>query len=388
MRGFFRVVFRSSMTSVSKSGRSRTNHRLCGWKQFFSALGSTLGIGALLLSLLSITAGAQSEATQPAQPQAAPDTQSHPDQTAAEIASHEEATTFKVNVKLVTVRVVVRDAQGHAVGNLHKEDFALFDSGKPQVISHFSVEQPGSQVAREQTTSDEKAGEKPPSVPERYIAFVFDDLHIKFGDLVRSRTAAERHIATLLPTDRAAVFSTSGQTTLDFTDDRAKLHDTLLRLQPRPIAGTGMADCPDISYYMADLIQNKNDIQAEQAAIQDALGCSTLPSSPNGNQQAALQTAAMEVRAVAQQVLGIGSQESRIALSVLKDVVRRIALMPGQRSVVVVSPGFLTPETDMLQDYMDIVERALHSDVMISTLDARGLYVVLPGAISAGNHTP
>ena len=185
--------------------------------------------------------------------------------------------TFKVNVKLVTVRVVVRDAQGHAVGNLHKEDFNLFDNGKPQVISHFSVEQPGTQAAKERQTSDEKAGEKLPSVPEHYIAFVFDDIHIKFGDLVRSRTAAERHIATLLPTDRAAIFTTSGQTTLDFTDDRAKLHDTLLRLQPRPIAGTGIAECPDISYYMADLIQNKNDIQAEQAAVQDALGCSPLP---------------------------------------------------------------------------------------------------------------
>jgi VWFA-related protein len=387
MRGFLRVVFCCSLKSVSKSGRQRRSHPLCGSRQFFSALGSSLGVVALLLSLFSIAAAAQSETAQPAQPQPAPDTQSHPDQTAAEIASHEEATTFKVNVKLVTVRVVVRDAQGHAVGNLHKEDFNLSDNGKPQVISHFSVEQPGSQAARERQTSDEKPGEKLPSVPEHYIAFVFDDIHIKFGDLVRSRTAAERHIATLLPTDRAAIFTTSGQTTLDFTDDRTKLHDTLLQLQPRPIAGTGMADCPDISYYMADLIQNKNDIQAEQAAVQDALGCSPLPSSPNGNQQAALQTATMEVRAVAQQVLGIGSQESRIALSVLKDVVRRIALMPGQRSVVVVSPGFLTPDTDMLQDYMDVVERALHSDVMISTLDARGLYVVLPGGdISRQSH--
>jgi hypothetical protein len=59
--------------------------------------------------------------------------------------------------------------------------------------------------------------------------------------------------------------------------------------------------------------------------------------------------------------------------------------MPGQRKMVVVSPGFFTSETDMLQDYMHIVERALHSEVMISTLDARGLYAFLPGAISAEN---
>jgi hypothetical protein len=44
-----------------------------------------------------------------------------------------------------------------------------------------------------------------------------------------------------------------------------------------------------------------------------------------------------------------------------------------------VSPGFLTPESDMLKDYSDVVDRALHSDVMISALDARGLYTVTPG---------
>ena len=123
--------------------------------------------------------------------------------------------------------------------------------------------------------------------------------------------AAEHHLATLQPTDRAAIFTTSGQTTLDFTDDRAKLHDTLLHLQPRPIAGTGITDCPDISYYMADLIQNKHDTQAEQAAVQDALGCLALPASPDAQQQAALQTAAHgSAWQMAQQVLGMGSRKA------------------------------------------------------------------------------
>ncbi len=67
---------------------------------------------------------------------------------------------------------------------------------------------------------------------------------------------------TLQPTDRVAIFTTSGQTQLDFTDDRDKLHDTLNRLRPRPITGSGVQECPDMSYYMADQIQNKNDNQA------------------------------------------------------------------------------------------------------------------------------
>jgi VWFA-related protein len=332
-----------------------------------------------LFCVIAVAAAAQSQPAQAAPAQSAPAAQDDSDQSAAEIVAHDQATTFKVNVKLVLVRVVVRDAQGHAIGNLHKEDFQLFDNRKPQIITHFALERPGSQVAKERQTSNESSVDKLPSVPERYIAFVFDDIHLTFGDLAQARTAAEHHLATLQPTDRAAIFSTSGQTMLDFTDDRAKLHDTLLRLQPRPITQTGTTDCPDISYYMADLIQNKNDAQALQAAVQDAIACLGLSGAPPQQQQAAAQTAEAAVQAETFQQLAQGSQESRVALSVLKDVVRRISVMPGQRSMVVVSPGFLTPETNMFQDYMDVIDRALRSEVIISTLDARGLYTIVPG---------
>jgi VWFA-related protein len=376
-----RLVFCAHRMTAAEPVRSRTNRCHGGWKPIFFGLRKSFCLVIWLLLLFSSIASAQSQPAQQAPTQGAPAAQDHPDQTAAEIASHEEATTFKVNVKLVTVRVVVRDPQGHAIGNLKKEDFELFDNRKQQVITHFSVEQPGSQAAKDRQTSDEKAGQPLPSVPEHYVAFVFDDIHIKFGDLVLARNAADRHLATMLPTDRAAIFTTSGQTVLDFTDDRVKLHDTLLRIQPRPIANVGTTECPEISYYMADLIVNLHDDQAQEAAILDAMQCLALPMGPPGSTGAPAQrqTAFVAVQSEAYRQLGIGGQESRISLSVLKDVVRRLSVMPGQRSMVVVSPGFLTPETDMLNDYMEDVERALHADVMISALDARGLYTVLPG---------
>ena len=193
-------------------------------------------------------------------PSSAP--QSDSKQNSAEIASHDEPTTFKVNVKLVVVRAVVRDSQGHAVGNLHQEDFQVFDKGKPQVITQFDVEQPGTLAAKARQKSVENSGDTPSSdassntgnaaaVPERFVAYLFDDVHLEFGDLARVRDAAERHFATLKPTDRPAIFTTSGVTTLDFTDDRVKLHEALLRLQPRPIHA-GVQQCPEISYYQAD----------------------------------------------------------------------------------------------------------------------------------------
>jgi VWFA-related protein len=320
----------------------------------------------------SISALAQAGSQLAPAPNAAP--QPETKESSIELASHDEPTTFKVNVKLVVVRAVVRDSQGRAVGSLHKEDFQVFDKGKPQVITQFDVEQPGALTAKARQKSDEASGGQPsdsssnpanpPAVPERFVAYVFDDVHLQFGDLAQVRNAAERHFATLRPTDRAAIVTTSGVKNLDFTDDRAKLHEALLRLLPRPIAGGLGQDCPDISYYQADLIVNKNDPQVTQVAIQDAVTCA-------GAMQ--LAGSIMLVNSISQQVLSAGQQESHVSLASLKDVVQHISRMPGQRSIILVSPGFITPQ--MEYEFTDIIDHAVRSQVVISALDARGLYV-------------
>jgi len=344
----------------------------------FARVVSTVRTCVLFFSGILLCAGvvrAQSQAPQPAPaPTPTPAAQSPADTNSPELNSRDERPTFKVNVRLVLVRVVARDAKGHAIGTLHKEDFQVFDNRKPQVITQFSVEQPGEQLAMESKNRQPNPGEAPadqakiPAVPERYVAFVFDDVHLKFPDLASVRTAADRHLAALQPTDRAAIFSTSGQTTLDFTDDRTQLHKTLDRLTPRPVARSPIAECPDVSYYMADLIQNKNDPQAISVATQDAVNCAF-----NGDQRQ-LQAAQQMALAAASQALAVGDHESRLALGVLKDIVRRISVMPGQRSIVLVSPGFLTPQLQF--EYIEIIDRALRSQIIINALDARGLYTI------------
>ncbi|MGC2327182.1 MAG: VWA domain-containing protein, partial [Candidatus Sulfotelmatobacter sp.] len=142
-------------------------------------------------------------------------------------------------------------------------------------------------------------------------------------------------------------------------------------LQPRPVTNSGVQGCPDVNYYVGDLIQNKNDPQATDMATQDALFCAF-----EGNPRA-LQSAQMMAKAAASQAVVAGETESRLALGVLKDVVRRTALMPGQRNVVLVSPGFLTPELE--SEYTELIDRAVRSQVIINALDARGLYALVPG---------
>jgi VWFA-related protein len=328
-----------------------------------------LGRGALrrisLAWVLGSVALAQDARPQPPSPQ-----QSQPEKTVSEISSRDEQTTFRSRVNLVMVPVVVRDAKGRTNGELKQSDFQLFDRGKPQPISRFSVEKSGSQSIKFADNEGAPIPEKQraeEAAPNRFIGYIFDDVHASFGDLARARDAAIHHIEKDLgPADRAAIFTTSGQTNLDFTDDRDTLKETLMRLQPRPIARSNIQECPDLSYYMSDMIINKNDQIALNAATADALAC--------GHMDPTMAQAAAEIaRATAQRLVAAGDQETRVAFSVLRDAIRRMAAAPGQRILLLASPGFLSWEQS--QEKSDVMDRAIRASVTINSLDIRGLYV-------------
>ncbi|MGA7235100.1 MAG: VWA domain-containing protein [Bryobacteraceae bacterium] len=294
-----------------------------------------------------------------------------PEQSVTE--TRDEPAMFKTRVNLVMVPVVVRDSKGKTVTGLTKSDFLLFDKGKPQTITRFSMEKAGAQRIKFVEDADgvgssaaSKAAQS--EVPQRFIAYLFDDVHAVFGDLAFARQAAVRHISKELgATDRAGIFTTSGQGVVDFTDDRDKLIDAINRLQPRPIARGIGQECPNIGFYMADMIVNKNDASALQAATADTIACMNL-SGP------AAATAGPIAQGAAQRMFSAGEHESHVSYEVLKDVIRRMSATPGQRIIVLASPGFWT--TDSLRpDETDVMDRAIRSNITINGLDIRGLYV-------------
>src|SRR5215472_2008049 len=306
--------------------------------------------------------------SQPAQTPAPPETQ--------EVSSRDTPATFKVRVNNVLVRVVVRDAKGKIVPNLKKEDFQLYDGRKLQTISSFTVDSPqahtasmvnSSSAAGPYSSSADAIAGRAKVLPQRFVSMVFDDIHMSLQDTSFIRDSATRFFGALGPGDRVSINTTSGQFSQDFTDDHALLEKALFAIVPRPLTSHTSFDCPDLNYYQADLIVNKNDPQALAVAAEETLQCAF-----NGD-RTKLAAATMDAQAAAQHTVSEGDNESQYAFRHLEEILRRMINLPGQRVIVFVSPGFL--QGTFPTEASLIVDRATRANVVINTIDARGLYV-------------
>ena len=289
---------------------------------------------------------------------------------------------LQVSVNKVLVPVVVRDRQHRAVGNLKKDDFQVFDKERLQVISGFSVENRG--VAEIKPESGQPPptppNTTPPSsaAPRRFIVFLFDDFHLGTDELGRLQKLGSKMLdASLRGSDMAAVVSMSGANS-GLMRGRAQLEEAILKLTSHPLYQHQDRQCPNLDYYEANLIQNKHDGTAFEAAVQQTLACTNL------DPRAMRNVAEAMVRSAAAGAVTAGDQDVRVALTALKEFVRKTGTLPGQRTLVLVSPGFVTLTPEAMTWKTEILDLAAKMDVTISALDARGLYSTELGANERG----
>jgi VWFA-related protein len=294
------------------------------------------------------------------------------------------------------VPVVVRDQQGHTLGDLKKEDFQVFDNGKPRVVSGFTVEKRGPRESNQ--GSNTESGMQPrlpnnaaPPAPKRFIVLLFDDLNLTFEDLAHAKKAGlEASERALADSNIAVVVSTSQKTNSGWTRDPAKLRDAIASLEAQRVYRPDDTECPKIDYYQADLIVNKNDATALADAVAQIVSChpalGVTPAKPDdiSNLGLAQQDApTLMAKAAANRVLSLGRRDLQVTYGTMTQILGRMATLPGQRMLILVSSGFPELQQELWAGESQILDLAARSNVTISALDARGLYTT---SLTASDH--
>jgi VWFA-related protein len=274
---------------------------------------------------------------------------------------------LRVKVNLVLVPVVVRDSAGKAIGTLKREDFRVTDNKREQLLTEFQVEDStkADNASAATTTAVSSSEVKSFVPPERFTGLFMDDIHLDPEQLALATSALQHYLDSVnLTEQRIGLLTSSGQGQVDFSSDLAALRGAVNKLRAHPMAGSNLKDCPDVSYYDADLIINRGDREALEVAIGEAFAeCGVRD--PRAAESVA--------RNSAHRKLTSGDLERTTVLASLSDAVKRMASVPGQRTLVFVSPGFLLTDGD--EEQARIIEAAVRLKIVVNTLDSRGLYV-------------
>lgn len=292
--------------------------------------------------------------------------------------SSEQVLTFTKRVNLVLVPVVVRNKDGKAVGSLKREDFQIFDDGKLQSLNTFSIESSRAEGDRQGPIPGNIPSDKAPAAtPTHFFAYLFDDMHLGAGDLMQVRLAARKHMESGMGLDdRAAVFTTSGNVSVEFTNDKSQLTQAMDRI--KPTFNNSGAHCPYMNYHLAQKIVEESGgssiTPAWDGATLDAWNCiySNAINLRDNARRAALDAARREVQ--------VGDTDTRQTLLAVQGIVRHLAAMPGARTLILISPGFQTGDNHLEQN--SAIDLATARNIVINAIDASGLSTGAPGADS------
>jgi VWFA-related protein len=293
------------------------------------------------------------------------------------VAWAQEEDVVKVKANLVNIDVMVKDKKGRYIADLKPEDFTIVENGVSQKIEFFDAPLMHAEVKTSPATvtSEATTTTTPPANAARnYVALVLDSQTTDITNLKQVREGMLKYIREqVTDNDIVALLSvTNGLQMLQpFTQDKAKLIAALEN------AGV---NANSKGFEQKDIAGNI-DARREQLAGPGP----GLITSPAGGSEAAKRMIAERVLAQFIQLrTALSLQQSRPILAALAAIAEGLRPIPGKKTLVLFSQGFVTPAVLdwQVQSTIDIANRA---NVAIYIIDSGGLRA---GAPASGSLVP
>jgi len=300
-------------------------------------------------------------------------------QAAASQESETPTPTLKINARTVLVDVVVTDKAGRAVPNLTKDDFQVYEDGKPQGVTFFEPNfAPGSAADAGVAASPLPPGtftNVPAVVPTDSVnILLMDALNTAEGDQSYVHKEMVQYLTTLPPQIRIAVFMLSEKLRIiqGFTQDPTVLQAAIKKL----------AANPNTSALLATIASDNANNAATNMILETAAanGHGGVPDPTLSDMASALQ------QFQGQEAGFEDNQRLLMTLDALQQIARYLAGVPGRKNLIwfvgvfptclpaMVNEGALTnggcPYEEKFEKTIDMLADAR---VSIYPVDARGV---------------
>ncbi|HWS98690.1 MAG TPA: VWA domain-containing protein [Pyrinomonadaceae bacterium] len=311
----------------------------------------------------------------------------------------DDADVVRISTNLVQVDAVVTDKDGRQVTDLRPEEVEVLEDDRPQKITNFTYVSTGAPapqpVASSPPAPSSPAAAAPPvrlkrEQVRRTIALVVDDLGMSFESTAFVRRALKNFVDTQMqPDDLVAIIRTSaGVGALQqFTSDRRQLYAAIERVRWYPMGRGSISAFAPIE--RDDLALHANSAQERAADLARAA-------------QDARRESEEEFSQSREEFFAVGT------LGAVGFVVRSLGDLPGRKSVLLFSDGFLLfgknktrvrndsggggrpgvkgegastiQNARVLESLRRLTDEANRASVVIYTMDSRGLQTLTTNA--------
>jgi VWFA-related protein len=261
----------------------------------------------------------------------------------------------------VLLDVVVRDKKGHRVDNLKPEDFQIFDNGEPKKITSFRLVQGGEAIGTSGTGSTRT--QLDPLRQIRLVTMIFHCsennsrrlAHDAALDLLKGELPQNVYMAIMVIDFKLEVLQA-------FTNDTALLRQAIDR-----------ATRSDVTDFAKDTEWVRTQLE-HRVGPGESYWPPPLPGpAPGSGSGSALKIMDDMVLQMIRKEQSYGRMEAgRTTIYALLDAVKEQYRLPGRKTVLYFSGGFVKPQ-ELDYPFKQILSIANRSNVSFYTVDAHGL---------------
>jgi VWFA-related protein len=283
--------------------------------------------------------------------------------------------TFRAGVQIVEVDVRVFDRNGQFVGDLTRDDFEIIENGQQQIIDALHVVGVGALGASAAPAAPAAPGAPVAPVAPAVWIFFFDLNHLSpGGGFDRARKAVEDFIRDRFKDgDLAGILAGERMINNRLTSVKRELLEAVTQVKPRAGNRTRLLELtrewPRLLDFEEAIRIARNEADVVERAITRA--CADDPDACSNAAEDPRAFAEVMVRAKGVRIQQEVHRAATETLSALNGLASGLARMPGPKTVVFLSDGFVSQ--DLESTVRSVVGQATRVGARVYAIDVRGL---------------